>query len=93
VEHPVHEATQGALRVIEIARPFLAAHRIKVKRALFNEIATPGDGACDGRLPLRIDQTNVPLAGSNESGSVRAVLLCVVVAALVLAGCNAQSGG
>ena len=29
----------------------------KVKRALFiNEIATPGDGARDGRLLLRIDQ-------------------------------------
>jgi hypothetical protein len=65
--------------VIRIASSlvFLAAHRIKVKRALFNQIATPGDGARDGRLPLRIDQTNVPLAGSNESGSARAVLhLC-----------------
>jgi hypothetical protein len=34
-----------------IARPFLAAHRIKVKHALFNEIATSGYGARDGRLP------------------------------------------
>ena len=54
-------------------RVFLAAQRIKVKGALFNEIATPGDGARDGRLLLRMDQTNVPLAGSNESGSARAV--------------------
>ena len=44
-----------------------------VKRALFNETATPGDGARDGRLLLCIDQTNVQLAGSNESGSARAV--------------------
>jgi hypothetical protein len=41
----------------------------KVKRALFNEIATPGDGACDGRLPLRIDQTNVQLARLCRGGS------------------------
>src|ERR1700729_451995 len=52
---------------------FLTANRIKMKRALFNEIATSGDGARDGRLPLRIDQTNVPPAGSNGSGSARAV--------------------
>ena len=70
-------------------RPFLAAYRIKVKRALFNEIATSGYGAPDGRLPLRIDQTNVPLAGS-MSGSARAVPVSVVVAALLLTGCNAN---
>ena len=51
-----------------IASQFLAARRIKVKRALFNEIATSGDGARDGRRLLRIDQTNVPSAGSNGVG-------------------------
>jgi hypothetical protein len=40
---------------------WLAAFRIKVKRALFNEIATSGYGARDGLL-LRINQTNVSLA-------------------------------
>jgi hypothetical protein len=58
---------------IACRRVFLTAFRIKAKRPLFNEIATSGDGARDGRLLLRIDQTNVPLAGSNELGSARAV--------------------
>jgi hypothetical protein len=41
----------------------LAAFRIKVKRALFNVIATLGDGARENvRLFLRMDETNVPLA-------------------------------
>ena len=37
-----------------------------------------------------MDQTNVPLAGSNESGSARAVCVSVAVAALVVTGCNAN---
>jgi hypothetical protein len=39
---------------------------------------------------LRIDQTNVPLAGSNELGRPLRLRVAVVVASLILAGCNAN---
>ena len=58
-------------------------------RALFNEIATPGDGARDGRLLLRIDQTNGWAAPMSWKAPVR-FCVSVVVAALLLTGCNAN---
>jgi hypothetical protein len=53
-------------------------------------IAAPGDGARDGRFFLRIDQANVPPAGSDQLGSARTVPRLCVAAALVLTGCNAN---
>ena len=51
----------------------------------------PGDGARFGGLLLRIDQTNVPLAGSNKVGKPPCgSVFSVTVAVLVLTGCNAN---
>ena len=61
----------------------LVAHRIKVKRAVFNEIATPGDGAHDGRLLLRTDQTNGWAAPMSWKAPDAVLHVSVVVAALL----------
>jgi hypothetical protein len=63
----------------------MALFRIKVKDALFNEIATPGDGARDGRTK-RTSHWPAPMS---REAPVR-FRVSVVVAALALTGCNAN---
>ena len=68
----------------------LTAHRIKVKRALFNEIATPGDGARDGQLPCAsTKRTSHWPAPMRWEAPVRFRVI-LAVAAFALAGCNAN---
>jgi hypothetical protein len=69
---------------------FLAAHRIKAKRALFNEIATPATERVMAGFPCASTKRTFHWRCQLSRGAPARFCISVVVAALLLTVCNAN---